>query len=65
MAVLHEDHHEDNPSCEGPDNESGCTSGEGIPSDKVMPITKCPHTSRKHYAKVRFYRCSYVLEYVL
>ena len=44
-----EDEIAETPSESG-ENESG--SGEGLPSDKVMPITKCPHTSRKHYAKV-------------
>jgi hypothetical protein len=37
---------------------------EGIISDKVMPITKCPHPARKHYAKVRILINDRLLEHV-
>ena len=38
---------------------------EPVQSDKVMPITKCPHPTRKHYAKVCIMFDDLCLEHVL
>ena len=62
-------HHFNNESAakfeEGPESnnkastseEADCVVPEAIISDKVMPITKCPHANRKHYAKVYIHSC--------